>query len=78
MTEKKFWNRLQEYRCPLMGCGALLKEFRQETKDQSEEVKITHQCTACNFMIKDKTLTGIAKVPGRPLERPKFMQDREK
>lgn len=48
------WKSLRDYRCPMKGCGALLKEFKREELHN-------HQCTACTFKISNLKLSIIIK-----------------
>lgn len=78
MAEKLNWKRLEDYRCPKRGCGALLKEFKEETIDQSFTVRITHKCPKCGYKIGDERLKDIVVLKRRKLEPPEFMKQEQR
>jgi hypothetical protein len=75
---KKNWKRLEDYKCPIKGCGAILREFTEETKDQSFTLLITHKCQKCAFQIGDERLKDIVVLKKRKFEPPEFMRQEER
>lgn len=68
-ARKANWKRLADYRCPLEGCGALLKEFRPEQGFHR------HECTACDFRISNEKLESFVVRKDRKMEPPEFIKE---